>query len=51
MGSCCLKSPSAMRFAPWVIFSSGVVMVLDSRKDSRIATTKPNIIACMTIAK
>ena len=43
--------PSAIDRAPSVMRSIGVVMVLDSRKDSRIAASRPNIIACMTIWK
>ena len=43
--------PFAIERAPSVMRSIGVVMVLESRKESRMAASRPNIIACMTIWK
>ena len=40
-----LKSPPAMRAACSVSRSTGLVMVLDSRNDRKMATTSPNSMA------
>ena len=42
------KSPSATRSAPSVSFSMGVIMVLASRKESRMEMTSPNPRDCTT---
>ena len=41
------KSPSATRLAPSVSRSMGVIMVLDSRKDSSTEITRPKTRASM----